>query len=188
MVLVIRLQLVVLVIRLQLVVLVIRLQLVDFDRTTRISVIMQLMSKTIWCLPTLISTCEFHFWLRDKLRLCVRSKYASFYRRFQSFQSFSFWITIFGCCLNLFQSITKDWSIGAKLFLYLKLFICCPVWHPWVALKGTLSVIIDRGRQFTLDLYTALYCNEVRGKHHSPPCLPAHAARNRQKASAEESG
>ena len=53
--------------------------------------------------------------------------------RFQSFQS------LFGSVFARFdhkiQLITKHWS---SIILYLKLFICCLFWLPWVALKGPL--------------------------------------------------
>ena len=40
------------------------------------------------------------------------------------YASFGVWITIFARCLNLFQSITKHWSTGAKLFCIWNNCIC----------------------------------------------------------------
>ena len=77
---------------------------------------------------------------RHTVRLCVRFKNASFYcRRFQSFQS------QFGPLFSLvsiavwiyFNWLQNTGTLGANI-LYLKLFICCLFWHPWVALKGPL--------------------------------------------------
>ena len=58
--------------------------------------------------------------------------------------SVAVWITVFACFdlyLNLFQSITKHCSTGAKLFCIWNIFYLLPFSHPWVALKWSLIVL-----------------------------------------------
>ena len=74
------------------------------------------------------------------LRLCVSFKYASFYRAVSNRSS--------RCLDRCFCSFRSQNSIDYKtlehwssIILYLKLFICCLFWLPWVALKGPLIYI-----------------------------------------------
>ena len=75
-----------------------------------------------------------------RLRLRVHFKYASFYRRFQSFQS------LFGSLFSLvsiavwiyFNRLQNTGALELNCFVF-KTFYLLSFWHPRVALKGTLT-------------------------------------------------
>ena len=82
------------------------------------------------------------------LRLCVRFKYASFYRRFQWFQSLfeSLFSTRFDRCLNLFHNHACNYKTLELNYIFI---CCCPFWHLHVSrLQGPFDYQTQYSRQF----------------------------------------
>ena len=80
------------------------------------------------------------------LRLCVRFKYASFYRRFQSFQS------LFGLLFSLvsiavwiyFNRLQNSATLELNYFVFETFYVLPFFWHPRVA-PCLINLILSKG-------------------------------------------
>ena len=90
-----------------------------------------------------------NMWSRAQaIQISVRFKYASFYHRFQSFQSLFLSLSLLA--VWIYFNRLKITGALLELINFFRIFICCLFWHPRVARKGSLILYATGSVSFAL--------------------------------------